>query len=76
MLKLIIFGTISTFEGMKWKEQSFKNLLKQWNIYIYIKKMWVKIMINIFNPRWLALIKGGGKKCKTEMIYLQKYTNY
>ncbi len=38
--------------------------------------MWVKIMINIFNPRWLALIKGGGKKCKTEMIYLQKYTNY
>jgi hypothetical protein len=35
MLKYLIWY-YSTFEGMKWKEQSFRNLLKQWNKEIYI----------------------------------------
>jgi hypothetical protein len=33
-------------------------------------------MINILSPLWLSPIKGGGEKCKIDIIYLQKYTNY
>jgi hypothetical protein len=57
----------STFEGM-----SSKNLLRQWNkqIYIYLKKMWGKIMINILHSLWLPMTIKGGKKFKSEI------TNY
>jgi hypothetical protein len=68
------FGIISTFERMKWKEWSSKNLLKQWNkrekLNVFGKIMWVKIMINILSPLWSTLIKRRGKKCKTRIIYL------
>lgn len=72
------FDTIPTFEGMKWNERSSKTLLKKWSKRekMYLEKMSVKIMINILSPLWLASIKGGGKKCKIEIIYLQKYTSY
>ncbi len=32
-------------------------------------------MINIFSPLWLAPIKRGGRKCKIDIIYLQKHIN-
>ncbi len=33
-------------------------------------------MIDILSPLWSTSIKGGRKKCKTNIIYLQKYSNY
>jgi hypothetical protein len=57
---------------MKLKERSDTNLIKQWNIgknIIYLKKMWVKKMTNILCS--IALTIGGGKKSKSETIYLQ-----
>jgi hypothetical protein len=57
------FDTISTLEGMKWKEWSSKKLLKQWykgKILNLCEKMWVK--------QWSTPIKGEGKKCKIDII--------
>jgi hypothetical protein len=67
------FGTIFNIQRNEMEGTKFLNILKQWN------KGGKNVGKNNYQhcqSPWSAPIKGGGKKCKTDIIYLQKYYYY